>query len=62
MKVMVMKDVPTQVKVVMETCGCEQCGGGIPRPPDTCCESVTPTTPTGPSRPVDRSTLERAGV
>ena len=62
MKVMVVDEVPTQGKVVMETCGGEQCGGGVPRPPDTCCESITPGMPTGSGRPVDRSALERSAL
>jgi hypothetical protein len=58
-KIMESSDVPLELK--LEQCGGERCGGGIPRPPDTCCNSIAPRSE-GLKAPVDDlSTVTLAG-
>lgn len=57
MKITIEATPAPELRPTLETCGCEQCGGGIPRPPDTCCESVIPELPDVAPGPIDDASL-----
>jgi hypothetical protein len=53
MKIKITEAAAAPFEVTLEQCGGEKCGGGIPRPPDTCCESIVLAVHDAPGVPVN---------